>query len=671
MAVQQLTKVCILALCVLSIGVLAHACAPDQSGLAMSPGVIASPEVLKPRQALAQTYYIRTDGGSPDQCTGLVDAPYPESGTGQPCAWEHPFYALPPGGVPRLSGGDTLIIAAGSYMMGVDAPGDTYCDPFSAWDCYMSPIPSGPAPDQPTRILGAGWAEGCLNPPELWGTQRSDLILNLSGSSNVEIACLEVTDHAGCVEFHSGGLACERDAYPFGKWAAIGLYAEDAAHITLRNLNIHGLGSNGVLAGRLADWTVEHVRIAGNGWAGWDGDIEGDDTNSGTLTFRHWTVEWNGCAETYPGGDPTGCWAQSAGGYGDGVGTGTTGGHWIIEDSAFLHNTSDGLDLLYARETGSMIEIRRTLAEGNAGDQIKSSGPTLLENVIAVSNCGFFDGKSFTFDVDNCRAGGSAVALSPRASNHITIVNSTLTGQGDCLVIAECAEGAECNGSESVLMRNTIFLGNPEFGEAEDTTCLTWYDDNNLPVDPFDTDYAVIDAVKNIPDPCPAGSFCNMAPGLSNSSLDNFDAHLLAHSIARDNGSPVNAPADDFDGLARDNQPDIGAYEYGAAATVQAAFSASPRLGLPPLYVHFTDESSGSVTQWWWNFGDGMTHTVRHPSHTYETTGTYTVTLTVSDTSGSDTEIKPNYVIVGGVFPTYLPIITKGLSVFRGMENGE
>lgn len=32
------------------------------------------------------TYYVRPDGGSADQCTGLVDAPYPGSGTDQPCA---------------------------------------------------------------------------------------------------------------------------------------------------------------------------------------------------------------------------------------------------------------------------------------------------------------------------------------------------------------------------------------------------------------------------------------------------------------------------------------------------------------------------------------------------------------------------------------------------------
>ncbi|MBM3190812.1 MAG: hypothetical protein FJZ90_19090, partial [Chloroflexi bacterium] len=41
----------------------------------------------------AVTYYVRPDGGSPTQCTGRVDAPYPGSGTNQPCAWDHPFRA--------------------------------------------------------------------------------------------------------------------------------------------------------------------------------------------------------------------------------------------------------------------------------------------------------------------------------------------------------------------------------------------------------------------------------------------------------------------------------------------------------------------------------------------------------------------------------------------------
>ncbi|MCK4450621.1 MAG: hypothetical protein KAX26_08520, partial [Anaerolineae bacterium] len=226
------------------------------------------------------TYYVRPDGGSPEQCTGLVDAPYPGSGTAQPCAWDHPFRALPPDGTPRIAGGDTLIIGAGSYMMGLDTPGADNCSEYWPWGCHMPPVPSGPDPAHPTRILGEGWDTGCSDPPELWGTERAYMIINLTDASNVEVACLEITDHSGCVEFHTGGLACERDTFPFGRWAAIGLYAEDSTNVHLQDLNIHGLAHAGVWAGRLTDWTVENVRIAGNGWVGWDGDIDGDDSNS-------------------------------------------------------------------------------------------------------------------------------------------------------------------------------------------------------------------------------------------------------------------------------------------------------------------------------------------------------------------------------------------------------
>jgi hypothetical protein len=507
----------------------------------------------------ATTYYVRPDGGSTAQCTGLVDAPYSGSGADQPCAWDHPFRALPPDGTPRIAGGDTVIIASGRYMMGYGAPGADNCESDYPWDCHVPSIPSGPGASTPTRILGAGWDTGCPNPPELWGTERAWFILNLTDSNNVQIACLEITDHSDCVEDHTGSLACQRDNPPFGAWAAVGIYAEDSANVHLRNLNIHGLAVDGIHAGRLSDWTVENVRIAGNGWAGWNGDIDGNDSNSGTLTFRHWTVEWNGCGETYPDDQPTGCWGQSAGGYGDGVGTGTTGGHWIIEDSAVRYNTSDGLDLLYAREEGSLIEIRRTVAEGNAGNQVKTSGPTIIENLLTVGNCGFFEGKSFTHNVDYCRAGGNAIALTLRTDNQATVINSTITGHGDCLLIAECQEGYACGGSASILLRNDILLGNLEFQGGGDTTCLAWSD---IEPDPITIDHAIINGVKNSPVPCPPDSQCGVSPGLVNESIDAFDGHLLETSLAIDQGTADGAPANDLESHPRDDQPDIGAYEY-------------------------------------------------------------------------------------------------------------
>jgi hypothetical protein len=513
----------------------------------------------QPEEVSAQgtIYYVRSNGGSTEQCTGLVDAPYPGSGTAQPCAWDHPFRALPPGGSPRIASSDTLVIASGSYMMGYGAPGDDNCEADFAWDCYMPPIPSG-STGNPTRILGAGWDTGCPSPPELWGTQRAGMVLNLTNASHVEVACLEITDHSDCVEFHTGGLACQRDNYPFGPWAPVGIYAQDSADVHLRDLDIHGLAEGGVYAGRLTDWTVEDVRIAGNGWSGWDGDIDGADSNSGTLTFRRWTVEWNGCGETYPGEQPTGCWGQQAGGYGDGVGTGTTGGRWIIEDSAFLHNTSDGLDLLYARSPGSSIEIRRTIAEGNAGNQIKTNGLTLIENSIVVGNCGFFDGWPGWNSGDNCRAAGNALSLALRPGSHVTVTNSTLTSEGDCLVLAVC-EGT-CDGSESVRLRNNIFQGHTDFSQPFENTCLAWPE--NFSHDPFDMDYSVIIGTKDTP-PCPgAHDLCGVSPGLVNPSIDAFDAHLLSSSPAIDVGTTSGAPSDDFDGRPRDAHPDIGAYEW-------------------------------------------------------------------------------------------------------------
>ena len=154
------------------------------------------------------TYYVRTDGGTAQQCTGLADAAYPGSGQIRACAWNHPFQALPPGGQPRILGGDTLIIGAGSYRMGYAAPATSECEADGAFDCHMPPIPSGPSPQQPTRILGAGWNTGCAAAPELWGAERPWFIVNLTDTDNAEIACLEITDHSGCVEDHSGGLAC-------------------------------------------------------------------------------------------------------------------------------------------------------------------------------------------------------------------------------------------------------------------------------------------------------------------------------------------------------------------------------------------------------------------------------------------------------------------------------
>ena len=51
--------------------------------------------------------------------------------------------------------------------------------------------------------------------------------------------------------------------------------------------------------------------------------------------------------------------------------------------------------------------------------------------------------------------------------------------------------------------------------------------------------------------------------------------------------------------------------------------------------VSFTDTSTGSPTEWFWNFGDGETTMAQSPNHSFDAPGTYTVTLTASNPGGS------------------------------------
>jgi PKD repeat protein len=84
------------------------------------------------------------------------------------------------------------------------------------------------------------------------------------------------------------------------------------------------------------------------------------------------------------------------------------------------------------------------------------------------------------------------------------------------------------------------------------------------------------------------------------------------------------------------------------AAGPTAAFTADVTSGDAPLTVHFTDTSTNGPTSWEWDFdNDGAADsTEQHPTHTYTAAGTYTVRLHVTNDSGSDEAIKPNYITV-------------------------
>jgi PKD repeat protein len=71
-------------------------------------------------------------------------------------------------------------------------------------------------------------------------------------------------------------------------------------------------------------------------------------------------------------------------------------------------------------------------------------------------------------------------------------------------------------------------------------------------------------------------------------------------------------------------------------AALAASFSLNPANPVAGQTVQFTDTSAGSPTTWAWSFGDGATATVRNPSHVFTAAGSFTVTLTVANSTGSN-----------------------------------
>ena len=82
-----------------------------------------------------------------------------------------------------------------------------------------------------------------------------------------------------------------------------------------------------------------------------------------------------------------------------------------------------------------------------------------------------------------------------------------------------------------------------------------------------------------------------------------------------------------------------------------ASFTANTTTGTAPLNIQFNDQSTGNITSYNWNFGDGATSTDTNPTHTYTTPGTYNVTETVTGPGGNNTQTQNNFITVNWPTP--------------------
>jgi gliding motility-associated-like protein len=75
-----------------------------------------------------------------------------------------------------------------------------------------------------------------------------------------------------------------------------------------------------------------------------------------------------------------------------------------------------------------------------------------------------------------------------------------------------------------------------------------------------------------------------------------------------------------------------------------ANFTAWPTDVCASMPVNFTDNSTGTVTNWLWLFGDGSSDTSRNPAHLYSDTGYFNVKFIASNNGCSDTLLIPKLV---------------------------
>lgn len=533
------------------------------------------------------TWFVRSDGSTITNCDGVHDAAYPGSGTGQPCAVSSLYEILAhdtddtgvSSGTTYIGPGDTVIIGdpagGASFPIGLlRSAVQSGCSTGYPYGCHLMPLVSGADLTHPTTIKGRPDLTGCSSKTQLYGTQGSKEVINLTGMANIELDCLEITDHSTC-GFRVGSNQCPEN-YPndVGDYGRYGIYGKGGTNWYLNNLTVHGMAYEGINAGGLKDIISTNVNVDGSYFAGWDFDVgeSGSESyNSGNLIFNNVNIRYNGYQETYPrtGGVIAANYSDATdendGGYGDGLATYITGGNWFFFGGSASHNVEDGTDLLYHDGNGNLV-YDKFLAEGNTGNQIKVQTGLDLENSVIVGNCtyvtsaGITHGAGFT----TCRAGGDAIVIASRLGKTYKLYGTSVYTDGNSDVLVK-DNASTCNGTETFDFQNDSFVAN--------VTGSLYIDQRSgsCAVPSLSTNYSSIYHVSGNTCPSGTGNICSTDPQWTTSISAGAQSNvtvpiplITSPLLGAANSALVmySALNLDYSGLSRGTTWDIGAYQF-------------------------------------------------------------------------------------------------------------
>ncbi len=138
--------------------------------------------------------------------------------------------------------------------------------------------------------------------------------------------------------------------------------------------------------------------------------------------------------------------------------------------------------------------------------------------------------------------------------------------------------------------------------------------------------------------------------GLQHPAGQTYETAIMFPSISDCDPNRTNPRQDDIDGVTF-------MYSSGTAAAYPG-FTVGQPMGYPPHTVSFTDTSTGSITSYDWDFGDGGTSTATDPTHEFTAVGSYTVRLTLNGTTSS--EVNDAVVVVARPEPDFSADVVAG-----------
>lgn len=320
-----------------------------------------------------------------------------------------------------------------------------------------------------------------------------------------------------------------------------------------------------------------------------------------------------------------------------GAGIYVNNGSPLIKGNTVMHNYGNSAGGMHFSNSSSVVSrnnIRSNSCYWNgAGMVISESNIQLYRNIIAYNESGHDNG------------GGIAIYGSSPA-----IVNNTIAYNR-----AQEGEGVYINGISTPDFINNIIYSNRD--RYQD-----YNDDGEIYIDSDDSD--------------PNFYNCNIQGGVSGITLrygtlngvaeNNIDAlPLFADTIKGDfsltweeypDFGKTKSPCIDAGKLDSPHDPDGSVSDIGAFYFHQDHLMFEPRpdffadtlLGFNILEVHFFDLSdvgSSPLNEWHWDFGDGQTSNLQNPVHTYTSTGTFDVTLTIKDGNAFEKRITKSKLI--------------------------